>query len=671
MRYFLQLLIAVALAVGCCPPAAAAPRAQRSEAFQPAACMFDLPPGVRDGEDIECGYLTVPEHHARPDGRTIRLAVAIIKARGENPAPDPLVMLQGGPGGSTIDFFTQVLFLPNGLRLLNDRDIVLFDQRGTLYSEPALLCTPEQSALVERTIEQRLSDEEAERLSMEAMLECRERLVGEGIDLSAYDSLENAADIEALRVALGYEQINLYGVSYGTLLALHVMRNHPQGLRSVILDAVVPAQTNFIPEAPRSQDRAFGEMFAACAADPACSEAFPDLESRLFALVDRLNQEPARVPVTDPETGKSYQMVMDGDDLLALMFQLLYATNVLPAWPLLVDRVAAEDYTFLSRVAAQIIFDRTNAIGMYYSVICAEDADFTIEDVDLSGVRPVFAEDAERGAQALMQLCERWDVELLPASVDEPVVSEIPTLVLNGRFDPITPPAFGEQAARTLPNSYVFTFNNTGHGAATMDACAVSVVLQFLEDPARPPDASCIAENPAPKFLTPANLLMTPSLAAMLSWLEGQNLWQPALLFGALLVLLTPFVYWPLAWLVRVVGGQQAVRRPGMWRTRAFAALSGLGALGLVIGLVVVIFVQAFENELALLFGAPRWSAPLFALPPLLALLAAGLLVSALLGWRPSAGWSGWQRVYYTLLALAALAFVGVLASTGMLTALV
>ena len=146
------LLTAALLAAFFAPTASAAPHAQRSAAFEPAACMFDLAPGVREGEDVECGYLTVPEQHARPDGPTIQLAVAIVKSHDPNRRPDPLVMLQGGPGGSTIDLFSQALFLPPADALRADRDIVLFDQRGTLYSKPSLAC-PEDIALVERTIE--------------------------------------------------------------------------------------------------------------------------------------------------------------------------------------------------------------------------------------------------------------------------------------------------------------------------------------------------------------------------------------------------------------------------------------------------------------------------------------------------------------------------------------
>jgi pimeloyl-ACP methyl ester carboxylesterase len=650
-------------------PVSAAPPMQRTDAFEPGECTFDLPPG----QEVECGTLTVPARHAEPAGPAIKLAVAIVKSTGANPAPEPLVMLQGGPGGSTIDTYSQLLFLPEGQRMLRERDVVLFDQRGTLYSQPALTCKPEEQRLIERTIEQDLSDEESERLSQEALLACRERLLQAGDDLSAFDSLENAADVEALRVALGYDQIDLYGVSYGSLLALHVMREHPQGVRSVIIDAVVPTQTNFIAEVPRSQERAFGELFRACAEDPACNAAFPNLEQRTFALADRLDETPARVPVTDPESGKTYQMVMDGDTFLGFVFQLLYASNILPGIPLMIERTEAGDYTFLSGVAPLFIFDRTLAQGMYYSVICAEDADFTPGEVDLSEVRPRFAEGAERDLRSFEELCVKWDVELLPDTVDAPVTSEIPTLVLNGRFDPITPPIFGQAAAETLANSYVFIFGNTGHGAMLADPCPTGIAIEFLDNPRQRPDDRCIAANPTPEFLLRDALLPTDALRVPLAWFEGKNLTQLGLLGITLLLLLSPFVVWPLAWLVRTIRGRSPGTYRGIGRARLLAGLLGLLALAFVLGLVVVIFAQATQSEVLLFFGVPAWAAPLFALPLILALLALGLLIVAITGWlgRGEGTWSGWQRVYYSVLALAAVGFVAVLGSVGMLWVLI
>ena len=457
--------------------------AQQNVTWQPSACMFDLPLLATEGEDIECGYLVVPEQHRDPTGPTIKLAVAIIKSSSPTPAPDPLVMAQGGPGGSTIEFAQLLVSSP----LRSQRDIILFDQRGTLYSEPNLMCS-EYITLTEDTIEQDITLEEGFKLSEAATVACRDRLVEAGINLAAYNSLENAADVDALRQALGYDQINLYGISYGTLLALHVMRDYPTGLRSVILDAVVPTQTNFIVEVPHTMDRAYTELFQACETDPICQEDYLNLEQRFFDLVAHLNEQPGSVRVTDPETGNHYEAVFNGDALTGLFFQLMYQTDFIPVLPKLVADIEANDFTIVANIWPLLLFDRTFSLGMYQSVICAEDADFRVEDLSLAGVRAELIANLEIENQALLNTCQLWDVPELGPALDEPVISDIPTLLLSGHFDPITPPAFAELAAQGLSTSYQFTFPRNGHGAAIPGgACVNQIMTAFLNKPAGSP----------------------------------------------------------------------------------------------------------------------------------------------------------------------------------------
>jgi pimeloyl-ACP methyl ester carboxylesterase len=641
-------------------PARAVASAQRTDAFRSARCMFDLPAGAVESRDVECGYLAVPERYGQPEGPTIELAVAIIKSHAANPAPDPLVMLQGGPGGSTIDTYASLLLSQRPLQI--DRDIVLFDQRGTLYSQPNLQCHETFDLLI-RTIDKRLSDEEEQQQSLAAITACHDRLVRQGIDLADYDSVENADDVESLRVALGYSTINLYGVSYGTLLALHVMQQHPDALRSVILDAVVPPQINFIEHVPQSQERAFDELFRACAADVACNAAYPKLDQVFFQLVDAWNKKPVRIPLTDPQTNTTYQAVFDGDMLIDATFQMVYATSLIPALPKMIYDARDGTYTFLSYVYPILLFDRTFSEGMYYSVLCAEDADFNPADVPLEGVRPELAKDARQSAQSFLDTCQRWHVPPLEPIVDAPVTSNIPTLVLNGRFDPITPPAFGQAAAQTLSHSYVFTFANTGHGALIDSPCATSLARAFLADPQRAPDASCVAQLSAPTFIAPANTLMSPGMQRLLATLNGNNpmLLLPlfVLLLG-LLVLLSFILIWPLGWLIRLLRREPADRRPAAWIARIVAALAGLLSMIFVIGATVALFRTESDNNIVLFFGLPREYAPLFALPLAVVLLVPAMIVFVVLAWR-RAFWSIWGRIYYTLLTLGALSVAGVL----------
>ncbi len=623
--------------------------------------MFDLPFGTVP-DTVECGYLTVPEQHARPTGPTIRLAVAIIRSNAPNPPPDPLVMLQGGPGGSTIDTYTQLLLLGSGLP--TDRDIILFDQRGTLYSEPALTC-PEFLDLTIETLDQILTFEEELQLSKAAARDCSDRLMAEGVNLSAFDTVENAADIEALRQALGYEQINLYGVSYGTNLALIAMRNHPQGIRSVILDAVVPPQVNFQLEAPRSQDRAFTVLFETCAADRACNAAYPNLEQVFYATVERLNEAPARIRMTDSETGTSYDALLDGDSLESGLFLMLYATEILPVLPKMIYDASNGTYNALARILSILIFDRTLSHGMYYSVECAQRAEFTLDDLALEDIRPSIAESGERSAQSILETCDLWNVEPLSPAVNEPVVSDIPTLVLSGEFDPITPPEFGDIAAETLTRSYVYTFPNVGHGAALTGDCVNQIIVDFLDNPTVEPDASCLADLSPPNFITPDRVLPLPALLR-LSNLEG-NATAELILYGiCLLILLSVLLIWPITWVIRLIRNRPSEPLPILARFAPWvAALNGVLLFSFMLILTILLIANAENLGAVLLLGAPvEWSG-LFTLPLISAFLTIIMLISSVQSWL-TRSWSTVKRSYFTLLTLAALGCVIILSGWGM-----
>lgn len=639
--------------------------AQPSDAFRPVPCAevgvseFVL---AADVGRVECGLLSVPERRDVPGSRTISLAVAIARSAAVTRVPDPLVMAQGGPGGATIDTYLNAL--PDVLSgpLAAGRDVVLFDQRGTGVSRPALFC-PEEDDLVARTAELRQTFDEELRQSLEVTSACRARLAGEGVDLAGYTTVENAADVEALRVALGYEKINFYGVSYGTALGFEVLRNHPQGLRSAVLDAVVPPQTNFNESSGASLDAAMTELFSACAADARCAAAYPDLEATFAAQVARLDREPARVPMTDTETGTTYQVPVDGTDLQALLFQLLYATPLLGALPQLIHDVRDDRFDALGRIAGQFVFDRTLASGMYLSVECAEDADVTPGAATTAGLRPSVAQLNADGIRSFLASCERWAVPALGPAADVPVTSDVPVLLLSGRFDPITPAGNAAQAAATLPRSFSVTFPNTGHGAFTGEPCAAEIVGAFLADPTVRPADACVAQLGGPAFLTPDDIVRLPALLRLAN-LEGRSGIELAVFGGALLVLLSGWLLLPGAWLVRKL---QGVRRPGPPSRLARAVpwlvvLDGLALVGFAAALVVVFVTTIETNEAVLLLGLPRGSVGILALPVLAIVL--GLLIGAgvLLGWRRG-GWRVWRRLYLALLGLAALSCAVLLGS--------
>ena len=245
---------------------------------------------------ITCGYLTVPENRSKSDGRTIRLAVATRRATAPNPKPDPIVFLTGGPGGSGL------VEGPGVAREWHpDRDVIFLDQRGELKSDPFLSC-PEIDAFMASTVGLSWLAPETIQQDAATTRTCRDRLAAAGADLAAYNTTESSADLADLRIAMGIKEWNVYGVSYGTDLALQTLRDHPAGIRSVALDAVLPPNINPIENGWRAALESSTAIYDACAAQPACHAAFPDGRAEYIQVINDLAANPRTVQVTDPTT---------------------------------------------------------------------------------------------------------------------------------------------------------------------------------------------------------------------------------------------------------------------------------------------------------------------------------------------------------------------------------
>jgi pimeloyl-ACP methyl ester carboxylesterase len=479
---------------------------------------MDLPPGAVEGEHITCGYVTVPEvrgtsGEGEPERHTIRLAAAVIHSASKDPAPDPLVMLAGGPGDSALTSFVQILASPGLEGFWAERELVLVEQRGTRYSTPFLQCD-EMSELKLDLLGENPGDEEEEALKLAAWTACRERFVESGVDLAAYNSVENAADIVAVADALGYDQVNLYGGSYGSLLAQHLMRDYPERVRSAILDAVSPLrhEPNLLYKA-HATDGALRLLFTRCQDDTACNETYPDLEQVYFDLVDRLNAEPVTVQLQNPETGEVYDLLLTGDRLVVQTRNLLYITAILPDLPGAIYDMAEGDFSLLALIQSRFMFKLNLADGMYNSVICTELADFTAADMaDAEGLYPEVAEVVEDLIdEVMLQPCQVWGVEHLGDQVTKPVAGDIPTLLLSGEFDPTVPPHLSEVAAEQLTRAYLYTFPGVGHSVLGSSPCTQAMILSFLDDPAQAPDASCLEEMPGLVFRLPvAEIALEP-----------------------------------------------------------------------------------------------------------------------------------------------------------------
>lgn len=481
-------------------PAATATPVPRPEArLEPAPCEFDAPPQ----REVECGYLIVPEERDNPANEaTLSLHVAIFASESARPAAEPIIYLEGGPGGDALElvpFAFEDRFAP----FLADHTFIMFDQRGTGYSQPSLAC-PEDTELMLELLDDILSDEEALQASLAMQGECRTRLLEEGVNLAAFHSAASAADVDDLRRALGYEQVNLYGISYGTRLAQTVMRDYPQGVRSAILDSAYPIAADLVSELPANASRAFATLFAGCAADPRCAAAYPNLETRFWDLAAALDEAPITIPVFYLFDRQSYEAALQGDDLIGIVFQALYSAELIATLPSLIAAVEAGNYELLSALVSNYILNREfSSAGMHYAVQCAEEAPFAGPEALESVVYPRLRDYFEGSVAQDLAACALWAVPPAPPLENEPVHSDIPALVLAGEYDPITPPAWGQQTAATLENAIFVEFPGLGHGVSVEDPCALQITLDFLAAPAEAPDASCVQAMAGPAFVVP------------------------------------------------------------------------------------------------------------------------------------------------------------------------
>ena len=290
-------------------------------------------------------------------------------------------------------------------------------------------------------------------------------------------------------MALGYDRWNLLGVSYGTRLAQTVLRTHPEGVRSVILDSVYPTASDSLVELPGQMQAAFDHFFAACRADPACEGRYPNLEARFAALVDHLQRQPETVTATDFVSGDDHTVVVTGSDLQDLLFQSLYDPSMFTAVPQLVEDLEAgrtESLTTMESVAVtQLPFLTMN---VYVSVQCHEEVAFADPAAvqQATAAHPALAEPLAGqliDSTAGFRTCQVWDAGSAPPEEDQPVSSDVPALVLSGGFDPITPTAGAREVARTLSRSTFVELPSLGHGVSLEPGCPQDIARAFLADP--------------------------------------------------------------------------------------------------------------------------------------------------------------------------------------------
>jgi pimeloyl-ACP methyl ester carboxylesterase len=478
-------------------PAASASHASRL-GLDKVDCWFEVP--ARHA--ATCYRLTVPESRDEAAHRTLTLPVAVLSNPAMRRHDDPMVYLTGGPGsavGIYPDTIAEWWPYMDEVPWLQGRDLILMDQRGAGLSEPSLDCPEIEQAGMSLL---KLSGEPARRRALyeSAAEACRKAWVAAGFDLGSFDTTATAADFAELRSALGIAQWNLYGISYGTRVALTLMRDDPAGLRSVILDSVYPPEYRFFEGEFAAIERAFDAVAQSCAADEMCHRAVPDLKKAATSLIERYRANPVTVALADQESGTVEEVPVTGALLLERMIEIINEEDALRELPVLLNAAAAGDPGLLEETVAGLAGAYTGpnrfSEGRYFAVDCEEEIPFTDQARLRAEIakRPLFENFGL--ASDDRHLCPAWIGEDARRNDKEPIASDVPALVLQGSFDALTPPELGRRTASRLRHGYYVEFPEVGHKVVDQSICGQIIAAKFLEKPTREPKDPCLSARP-------------------------------------------------------------------------------------------------------------------------------------------------------------------------------
>lgn len=474
--------------------------------YTPASCPNPIVEGAPQydlGPEFECGYLTVPENRERLGGRSIRIPVARLEAESPTPKKDPIVFLAGGPGGSGL------LEQSAASGWNAERDVIFISQRGTLKAEPFLSC-PEIDEFTKRSARLVMAAPATSAASAQATRACRERLAGQGWNLSAYNSTQSTADVADLRVALGIDKWNVYGVSYGTDLALQLLRDHPEGIRALVLDGVVPPHLRSVEVDWSAAAYGYRALFEACAQQKKCNSAFPQARAEFTRLVNDLAEWPRSISVKDPASGRTAVVVVDGYKLANLVVRASSDPELRTQIPEIIHDLATGGGS--KAATALLPSDLPGGLfgyGLQLGVQCREYVPRTSQDKMVADGEEALPDFPRSVLSLLPQTpyvfsdCEVWDVPRAPDRVYEPARSDVPVLLVSGALDGITPPGNADIAASTLPRSRQVVLPGAGHAVFhSSPACFRTIMTGFLDHPSDV-DTTCLqAERVAP-FTTP------------------------------------------------------------------------------------------------------------------------------------------------------------------------
>ncbi|MBC8031107.1 MAG: alpha/beta fold hydrolase [Pyrinomonadaceae bacterium] len=442
-------------------------------------------PGPNEGrkEIARCGTYEVFEDRATKSGRRIKLKIIVYSATGQNKAADPLFYIPGGPGSSATE---DAPYVAQELAQIRERrDLVFVDQRGTGGSNP-LNCDLFNPASLQSYL--------GSFFPLEDVRKCRAQLEPRA-NLKLYTTPIAMDDLDEVRAALGYPQINISGGSYGTRATQVYLKRHQEHVRTIVLHGVSPTNQFMPRDFPQHTERALDGVIAECAADEACRAAFPNLRAEAKTVLERSLRGPVEVDVKQPGTGKSTRVQLSRDLAGEAIRYMLYQSGAASRLPLFIHLAAQGNFTPLAESAVfyrqQIVATGSN--GMYLSVTCAEDLPWIKPGEGERNAANTFLGDYRLRQQRAA--CALWPRAELSKDYAEPTRANVPALILTGQWDPVTPPLYGDAVAKYLPNSLHVVVPHGGHGFGGLEGldCLQKLVADFVNrGTTKGLDTSCV-----------------------------------------------------------------------------------------------------------------------------------------------------------------------------------
>jgi len=427
------------------------------------------PPGVKG--PAKCGTLEVYENRATKKGRMISLNILVLPATGDKREPDPWVYFSGGPGSAATEDAAGLADVFKRIR--EHRDMLFVDQRGTGKSN-GLDCPMYNPDDLQSYL--------GYFFPVEDIRKCRPQLEAKA-DLTLYTTDIAIDDMDEVRAALGYEQLNLFGGSYGTRAALTYLKRYPKRVRTATLQGVAPPNEYMPLDFPLGNERALQGILAECAADEACNAAFPNLKDEAKSLLAQLIKGPVEVEVQKPNSSERVKVKLSRDLAAEAIRYMLYNPVGASRVPLIIHLAAQGNFVPLTEAALRFrkLLVATGFNGMYLSVTCAEDLPWIKPGEGERMAANTFLGDYRLRQQR--EACALWPRATIAKDYGDPIRSDVPVLILTGELDPVTPPSNGDAVAKTLKNSLHIVVPHGAHGLGGLENidCILRLTAEFVE----------------------------------------------------------------------------------------------------------------------------------------------------------------------------------------------